>query len=127
MTALNALEVELETARKLFWLLRQDQIFLSSYNEHKKDWDDGAYPAINCNDVFVPAADAEGLAIEDLDLYIEAVKQWPIAGPAAWCAVKRSAMPWRRGDRNSEFEREYDAAVAGISEMLGTNRVMEVS
>ena len=118
MTALNALTAELEVARKLFWLLRQDQIFLSSYNEDKHDWDGGAYPAINCSDVFVPAADAENLQAEDLDAYIEVVNRWPRAGPLAWCAVKRSANPWRDSG-SPEWWAEYREAVAEIPAMLG--------
>ena len=95
MTALNALTCELETARKIFWLALHDHIFFGSYNGDKKDWDDGAYPAINCNDLFVPGADAEWLSAEDLDDYIAVVKRWPNAGSYAWCAVKRAAKPWR--------------------------------
>jgi hypothetical protein len=117
MTTLNALTAELEVARKLFWLMRQDQIFLSSYNEDKKDWDGGAYPVINCNDVFVPGADAEGLNAEDLDAYIEVVKRWPVAGPLAWCAVMRSANPWRESG-SQEWWKEYHEAVAKIPEIL---------
>jgi hypothetical protein len=118
MTALNALTAELEVARKLFWLMRQDQIFMSSYNEDKSDWDDGAYPVINCNDVFVPGADAEGLNAEDLDAYIETVKRWPLAGPIAWCAVKRAENPWREGG-SPEWWAEYREAVSEIPALLG--------
>ena len=117
---LDTMTVELETARKIFWLLRQDHIFLTSYNDAKKTWDDGAYPAINCNDLFVPGADAENLAAEDLDTYIEAVKRWPNAGSYAWCAVKRSAKPWRTIDKATWAE-EYDDAVIGIAAMLAPN------
>jgi hypothetical protein len=117
MSTLNVMECELELARKIFWLLRNDQIFLTSYNDDKNDWDDGAYPAINCNDIFVPGADAEGLNLEDLDDYINVVKKWPNAGSQAWCAVKRSAKPWRVGG-NKEWMIEYENAVAGIPEML---------
>jgi hypothetical protein len=118
MTALNALTAELEVARKLFWLLRQDQIFLSAYDQDKRDWDNGAYPTINCSDVFVPAADAENLQAEDLDAYIEVVKRWPRAGPSAWCAVKRSTNPWRESG-SPEWWAEYHEAVAGIPALLG--------
>ena len=92
---LNVLNCELETARKIFWLLANDHIFLCTYSEEKQDWDEGAYPAINCNDVFVPAADAEGLKAEELDIYIEACRRWPSDAAMAWVAVKRSAKPWR--------------------------------
>lgn len=115
---------ELETARKIFWLLREDHIFLTSYNDDKETWDDGAYPAINCNDLFVPGADAESLAAEDLDAYIEAVKRWPNAGSYAWCAVKRNAKPWRMFDINTWAE-EYEDAVDGIAAILAHN--VEVS
>lgn len=120
MTALNTLAVELEAARKIFWLLMHDHIFLSSYNDDKRDWDDGAYPAINCNDLFVPGADAEKLDAEDLDKYIEVVKRWPNAGSYAWCAVKRAVKPWRTIGKN-EWSTEYEDAVAGIPAMLTLN------
>ena len=117
---LDTLTTELETARKIFWLLCQDHVFLTSYNDDKKTWDDGAYPAINCNDLFVPGADAENLAAEDLDAYIEAVKRWPNAGSYAWCAVKRNAKPWRTIDKSTWAE-EYEDAVIGIAAMLAPN------
>lgn len=117
MTALNVLTAELETARKIFWLLMEDQIFLTSYNSTKETWDDGAYPAINCNDIFVPGADAENLAAEDLDLYIEAVKKWPKTAGYAWCAVKRASKPWRKVD-SAKWVDDYNAAIDGITELL---------
>jgi hypothetical protein len=120
MSELNTLDAELETARKIFWLLANDHIFLSSYNSDKNDWDDGAYPAINCNDVFIPGADAEGLNAEELDDYIAVVKRWPKAGSYAWCAVKRAAKPWRK-IRKSDWSAEYEEAVAGIPAMLMHN------
>lgn len=110
---LNVLNCELETARKIFWLLAHDHIFLGTYNEEKRDWDDGAYPAINCNDVFVPAADAEGLKAEELDLYVEACRRWPGDAAMAWVAAKRNAKPWRLTP-GAEFEE----AKRGIEAML---------
>ena len=110
---LNALNCELEMARKIFWLLAHDHIFLGTYHEEKQDWDDGAYPAINCNDVFVPAADAEGLKAEELDMYIEACKRWPEDAAMAWVAVKRSAKPWRLTPGPG-----FDEAKRGIEAML---------
>ena len=113
---LNVLECELQTARKIFWLLAHDFIFLGTYNESKDDWDDGAYPAINCNDVFVPAADAEGLKAEELDLYVEACRRWPKDAAIAWCAVKRSAKPWRLTPKAG-----FEEAKRGIEQMLAND------
>ena len=119
---LDASTAELEIARKIFWLLTQDAVFLSSYNGDTREWDEGAYPAINCNDLFVPGADAESLSAEDLDTYIEVVKKYPIAGYAAWCAVKRSSKLWRRFSPDtptmSKWGTEYNAALFGIAEIL---------
>lgn len=120
MTEINVLDeqLEVETARKIFWLLLHDHIFLGNYNSTTKTWDGGAaYPAINCNDLFVPGADAEPLRAEDLDAYIEVVKRWPEAGSYAWCAVKRAANPWRQID-DSEWCREYVEAVETIPVIL---------
>ena len=123
MSELNVLQAELETARKIFWLLRQDAIFLSSYNEDAKTWDDGAYPVICCNDLFVPAADAESLQAEDLDFYIEVIKRYPKYGDSAWCAVKRNANLWRR--RDAPWEKEYDEAVEGVRKMFEEAEVLK--
>lgn len=120
MATLDALTVELETARKIFWLLREDHVFLSSYNEDTRDWDNGAYPVINCNDLFVPGADAEKLDSEDLDKYIEVVKRWPLGGSYAWCAVKRAASPWRPLGK-SEWTTDYEDALAGIPTILNNS------
>lgn len=92
---MNILDTELETARKIFYLLAHDYIFLGTYNEEIKDWDDGVYPAINCSDVFVPGADAENLHADDLDAYLEVVEKYGDSGSFSWCIVKRSSKPWR--------------------------------
>jgi hypothetical protein len=118
MTTLNVLECELEIARKIFWLLKNDAIFLSEYNQDKKTWDDGAYPAINCNDLFVPGADAEKLDEEDLDLYIEAIKTYGQVAEGAWCQVKRNANLWRSRKEPTEWDDKYQAAVYGIRQLL---------
>lgn len=119
MSELNVLDCELEIARKIFWLLRTDAIFLSSYNDETETWDDGAYPTINCNDLFVPGADAEKLDAEDLDLYIEAVKKYGHIASGAWCQVKRNTSLWRKNKGEpTEWDHKYQAAVFGISEMF---------
>lgn len=86
-------------------------------SEDKGDRDGGAYPAINCNDVFVPGADAESLKAEDLDCFIEAVKRFPLAGAAAWCAVKRNAKLWRKYSRDAWLD-EYEEALKEIPKII---------
>lgn len=117
MSELNAFEVELATARKIFWLLLYEHVFLGNYNHSKGDWDDGAYPIIDCSELFVVGADAERLAAEDLDDYIAVVKCWPNAGSYAWCSLKRSVEPWHK-IRNSAWDIEYEEALAGIPALL---------
>ena len=112
----DVMNVELGLARKIFWLLLHDHVFLTSYNSDIKTWDDGAYPAINCNDLFVPGADAESLSAEDIDLYIEVVKKFPDVGSYAWCGVKRAAKPWRMS--GSEWERKYQEALVVVEKMM---------
>lgn len=121
MTTLNAMTCELETARKLFWLLKQDYIFFSGWNEDTQDQDTGAYPAINCNDLFVPGADAEQLAEEDLDLYIEVMKRYPKYGSAAWCAARHNRSLWRQTG-NRDWIRGYNEAVEGVKIMLAIDK-----
>ena len=65
---------ELLLARKIFWLLKKDAIFLHEYNEEKNIHDEGTYIAINCNDVFVPGSDSENLDEKDIDKYIQVIK-----------------------------------------------------
>lgn len=115
----NVLEVqELERARKIFWLVANDKIFFSAYNNSKKDCDDGAYPAINCNDVFVAAADAESLNINELDAFIEVVKKFPNYGEYAWVSYKRSgARPWRQPS-SEEFKKEFEQALIEIPKIV---------
>lgn len=114
---MDAMQVELETARKIFYLLKHDYVFLASYNEEKSDWDGGAYPCINCGDLFVPGADAEALKAEELDCFIEVMQRFPLAGAAAWCAVKRSANLWRKYSRDAWLT-EYEAALKEIPEVM---------
>lgn len=95
MTQINLNVSELELARKIFWLLANDFVFLHQYNEDTLKHDDGIYPAINCNDIFVPGSDSEGLSLEDIDKYIVVVKEFGDAGAYAWVAAKRNSNPWR--------------------------------
>lgn len=114
---LNALDVELQTARKIFWLLTNDYIFLSSFNDCTGTWDEGAYPAINCNDAFVPGADAEALKGSDLDLFIEVMKKYPDIGTLAWCASKTNSKLWRTC-QDPVWLDKYNSAVIGITAMI---------
>ena len=115
----NAPDLELELARKLFWLMCHDFIFFSTYNEEKLDWDDGIYPAINCSDVHVAGADAESLSPEDLDKFILVCKKYVKMYPEyLWCVAKRNKKPWRKDTTFSEEELE---ALDFICDLLGTN------
>lgn len=118
MTIIDAQKVELELARKLFYLVTHDWIWFSNYNEDSKDWDDGNYPVINCNDIHVPGADAELLHLEDLDKYLEVCKKYPKLYPEyLWCIAKRSEKPWRKSTVLTPQEQE---ALQFICELLGT-------
>ncbi len=123
MTLIDANKVELELARKLFWLMKHDFIFFSEWNEDKLIWDEGIYPAINCSDVQVPGADAENLYLEDLDNYIIVCKKFIKLNPEyLWCIAKRSQKPWKKySDLNAE---ELDA-LAFICKLIGSNNPYE--
>jgi hypothetical protein len=110
MPQIDALNCELEMARKIFWLLSQDAIFLTGFNSELQKHDDGAYPAINCNDLFVPGGDAESLHSDDIDLFIDVIKQWPMAGCSAWCVHKRNINLWRMPNK-PEWVAEYNGAL----------------
>lgn len=114
---LDVLTCELETARKIFWLLANDYIFLSSFNDWTGTWDEGAYPAINCNDAFVPGADSEALRADDLDLFIKAMKKYPDCGALAWCAARANAKLWRT-PKDPVWLDKYNNAVADITAMI---------
>ena len=92
--ALAAARKEVDLARKLFWLVAHDHIFFGSYNPDTNNWDEGAYPAVNCNDVFVAGADAENLPLNEVDTLIAVCKKFP-HGPILWCIAKRNEKPWR--------------------------------
>ena len=118
MTIIDAQQVELELARKLFWLVAHDLIFFSNYNENIKNWDTGNYPIINCNDIFIAGADAEPLSLEEIDKYLEVCKKYPKLYPEyLWCIAKRSEKPWRKSTVLTSSEHE---ALQFICNLLGT-------
>lgn len=118
MTLIDANVVELELARKLFWLMKHDFIFFSGWNEDRQTWDEGTYPAIICNDIFVPGADAENLHLDDLDNYITVCKKFIKLNPEyLWCIAKRSQKPWRT---YSELNAEELEALDYICKLIGT-------
>lgn len=119
MTLIDANKVELELARKLFYLVSHEWIFFSNYNEDIKDWDEGIYPAISIGDIFVPGADAESLHLEDIDLYIELCKKFPRFPEYAWCIAKRSEKPWRYAATDEEkLAVEYACELLGVENPL---------
>lgn len=120
MTQINANDpnMELDLARKLFWLMAHDFIFFSGWNEETLTWDDGIYPAIVCNDILVPGADAESLHIDELDKYILVCKKYIKLCPEyIWCIAKRSQRPWRK---ITEFSPEEMEALEFTCNLLGT-------
>lgn len=117
---IDANDVELQLARKLFWLMKHEYIFFSSYNEETETYDDGTYPAINCNDICVPGADAEPLLLEDIDLYIDLCQKYPVFPEYAWCIAKRNQLPWRNA--STEYEK---LAVAYACQLLNVDNPLE--
>lgn len=118
----NVLAVkELDLARKLFWLAAHDHVFFTSFNNEISYWDDGLYPVILCNDIFVPGADAEPLSLTDLDLYIAVVQHFPEMGSEAWCAVKRSKNPWKISEAGRE---NFNQALLYVHKILNINQAL---
>lgn len=120
MTQINANDpnMELELARKLFWLVKHDFIFFSGHNEDKSVWDEGIYPVINAGDIFVAGADAESLCFDELDNYILVCKTYIDLCPEyLWCIAKRSKKPWKK---NTVFSEEELKALDFICDLLGT-------
>ena len=119
MTIIDANQIELELGRKLFWLVKHDLIFFGSYNENKQAWDDGTYPAIVCNDIFVGGADAEPLHLEDVDNFIEVANKYPRFAEYAWCIAKRNQKPWRHASTPDELEAvEFTCKLLNVSNPL---------
>lgn len=126
MTTIDAAKVELELARKLFWLMAHDWIFFSTYNDDLDDWDDdGAFPAVNCNDVLVPGSSSTQLPLEEVDSYIDVCKKYSDYYPEyIWCIAKNSAKPWKHLDSLPDKERE---GVAYACKLLSTKNPYEIA
>lgn len=90
-----SIEKEIDLLHKLIWLSSQGLVFYGSYNDDKKDWDNGVYPCLMCNDVFAPAADGESFGIEDVDLLVDLTVRFGVYGVMAWIGEKRGEKPWR--------------------------------
>lgn len=119
MTIIDAQQVELELARKLFWLMARDKIFFSTYDERIDDWnEDGSFPAINTNDILVPGADSEPLFLEDVDKYIEVCKRYEHDAEYIWCIAKNNIKPWRNPNQLTNEQLE---GLAFTCQLLGTS------
>lgn len=125
MVEIDKLKAENERFRKIFWLASKDEMFFSSYNG--KDWDDNWHLALNCNDFFYAAADAESIPEDEhldetLDTLIELVKRFDGYGPLAWISLKRNMDPpdwhWQHPDLNVNKERKelYEKAKEWLKE-----------
>lgn len=115
----DALRAEVALLRKLHWLAARDHIFWSTYNEGIKDWDDGAHPAVLCNDIFLPGADGESLGLREFDAYLALCRKFDEDAGPAWCAAKRNMKPWRNFKLNAEAVVEAEAALAAIAGRAG--------
>lgn len=94
-----------------------DYVFFCSYNDAKQDWDDGAHPAINCNDIFYPAADAEALRPEEVEAYVQLCREFKDDAAPAWVSVVRhDAKPWRGFEIN-------EAAKARARELISAHGI----
>jgi hypothetical protein len=125
------LEKENERFRKIFWLAAQDELFFSQWNDKLKNWDNEWHPAINCNDFFYAAADAEGIPEDEhldktLDLLIELYNKFSHCGPLAWISLRRNNLDppdWRRDRMKEEDKKMYNEA----KEWLKTKNIPIVS
>jgi len=110
-----SIEQEIELMHKLIYLSAEELVFFGCYNSEKKDWDDGVYPALMCNDFFHPAADAEDFTIDDVDLLIDLYQRFDYYGPMAWIGEKRGLNgPWRANRFDME---KYHQAVKYLREL----------
>lgn len=79
----------------IWWLLKNDSIFFSSYDSETKTWGEWQdKPCLIMNDTFAYAcADAEDIEIEDLHDLVESVKKFDYDGAIAYVALKRNREP----------------------------------
>lgn len=124
MNIIDAQKIELELARKLFWLMAHDLIFFSFYNENTKKYDpESTFPIINTSDILVPGADAEPLLAEDVDKYVEVCKAYMKDYPELiWCIAKKSEFPWRDATELTDKQQE---GVAYACKLLNTTNPYE--
>ena len=85
----------IETLHKLFWLAANEYVFFTSYDgENNCSSKDGAFPAVNCNDLFYWAsADAENIELHEIDEFTDMVYRFGAFGSDAWASVKRNQEP----------------------------------
>lgn len=119
---IGEIQAELDLHRKLSWLAARDHIFWGTYNGEIQDWDDGAHPAVLCNDIFVPGDDGESLALAEVDAYIDLCRKYPDDADAAWCAAKRNMKPWRNFKLNDEAVAEARRLIAALTEPRKENQ-----
>lgn len=87
----------LEEMNHLLWLAARDIIFFSTYDDDDKEYTNGFYAAVNCNDTFYYAsADAESLPFERAEELRGAYELFGFAGVVAWCSLKRGYGPLER-------------------------------
>lgn len=82
----------LERKEKLEYLAAQDVVFWSTYNDATDQHDDKGHPAIICNDLFCPGADAEGIEESEIDKVFDAYKTGGDSGIEEWIKRKRKAL-----------------------------------
>lgn len=114
----GALQAEVDRMRKLFWLAKEDVIFLSGYDEKTDLWPeiDLFYtPCVTVNDTFGYAcADAQRLDDSEIDRLIHAHKTWGYDGVVAWASLIRKCEPIT--PRRTPAYHEARAAMGGAAQ-----------
>lgn len=83
-------------------LLKSGGIIVNCFHWEKswpKEAQDAIALAVNCNNLFGPGADAEGIFHSDLRRVWEMHTSDPKLGLLAWCIWKRQELPWSKGKK----------------------------
>lgn len=85
-------------SQALAFLIYKNIVFANSSHwndELPESQKDNFSMAVNCNDTFIPAADAEGLNYKELEDLYDHVKKDPVYGADVWVMKKRGMLPMK--------------------------------
>lgn len=123
METIPVLQQDLETSKKLLYLLAQELITLNGRNDVKDD-EYNLYPYAIVSDIFIPAMHIENFDRDDLNGVIHCINKSPEYGMYVWYSFSIGMKPWR--PLEGQFKTEFDSLLKELNSISKDEYITDI-